>query len=66
MHCVWLTAIIMLPVNVQIVLLQQNVSVVLMEEHISMNVKWENNLVQKKLILEFFIQANAVSTYYLN
>ena len=62
----WLTVIIKLHANAQNVLLQQNVFVVVMEEHISMNVNSENNLVQQKLILEFFIQANAVSTFHFN
>ena len=58
----WSTVIIKLRVNVQNVLLQQNMFVAVMEEHISMNANSENNLVQRKLILEFFIQENAVST----
>ena len=45
-HCVWLTVIIELHVNVQNALVQQNVFVVVMGKHMSMNVNCENNLVQ--------------------
>ena len=60
MHAVWLMAISKLHVSVQHVLLQQDVFVAVMEERISMSVNWENDLVQRKLALEFFIKANAV------
>ncbi len=61
-HYVWLIVILELRVNVQNALLQHDVFVVVMEKHISMNVNCENNLVQRKRTLEFFIKANAVSS----
>ena len=62
MQSVWLTAILNLRVNVQNALLQEDLFVVVMEKLISMNVNCKNNLVQRKLTLEFFIKANAVSS----
>ena len=62
MQSVWLTVILELRVNVQNALLQEDLFVVVMEKLISMNVNCKNNLVQRKLTLEFFIKANAVSS----
>ncbi len=59
-HYVWLIVILRLHVNVQNALLRQNVFVAVMEKHMSMNANYENNLVQQKRILEFFMMANAV------
>ena len=62
MHSVWLTITLKLRVNVQNVLLQPDMCVAVMERHMLMNVNYENNLVQRKRTLEFFIKANAVSS----
>ena len=59
-HYVWLIVILRLHVNVQNALLRQNVFVAVMEKHMSMNANYENNLVQQKRTLEFFMMANAV------
>ena len=60
MQFVWLTEILELHVNVQNVLQLENKFVAVMGEHMSMNVNCENNLVQQRQTLEFFMKANAV------
>ena len=61
MQSVWLTEILELHVDVQNALQLENKFVAVMGEHMSMNVNCENNLVQQRQTLEFFMNANAVS-----
>ena len=65
MRNVWLTAITELHVNVQNVLQKQNVFAGMMEKLISMNVNWEENLVERKLTLEFFMKENVVCSLFI-